>query len=82
MLKKPEYKFIRIGKPDKVANGAAARRYRLARGVAGNAVAREMRFDPSTISYYEHGKRSMTMAIFSEYLEAVDTIADWLQKQG
>jgi len=80
-MKKPEYKFIRIGKPDKVANGVAARRYRLAQGVTGNAVAREMRFDPSTISYYEHGKRTMTMAIFSEYLTAVDTIAAWLKKQ-
>lgn len=81
-MKKPEYKFIRIGKPDKVANGVAARRYRVARGVTGNAVAREMRFDPSTISYYEHGKRTMTMAIFSEYLAAVDTIAAWLKKHG
>ena len=81
-MKKPEFKFIRVGKPDKVANGVAARRYRVALGVPGNAVAREMRFDPSTISYYEHGKRSMSIAIFNEYLAAVDTIAAWLKKNG
>ena len=81
-MKKPEFKFIRLGEPDKVANGAAARRYRQSLGVAGNAVAREMRFDPSTISYYEHGKRNMSIAIFNEYLVAVDTIAAWLKKHG
>jgi len=81
-MKKPVFKFVRIGKPDQIANGVAVRRYRLAHGVPGNAVAREMRFDPSTISYYEHGKRSMTIAIFSEYLAAVDTIAAWLKKNG
>ena len=74
-MKKPKFISVNTVKADSVVNGAAVKQYRLSLGVTGQAVAGEMRLDPSTITYYEQGKRTVHEDIFKNYLAAVEAIA-------